>query len=123
MSDEIVQTWAEETIEHWLPEKGLVYVFRWVPDYAPYDGHRNGVHPTFEEWLDDLRGAVVGLTDPGPRVRQVYEQEQIGVAGHRPMTPDERAEHIEALAAEIRRCERQLGSLLPPVAGGTRDDE
>ena len=117
------KTWAEETIEHWLPEKGQVYVFRYVPQYAyPGDTRREG-QPTFDDWLDDMRAAANGLEGPMAGVQRIYGDDHFGVTGHRPMTADERAERIEDTAAEIRRQQRQLDYLLPPVAGATTETD
>jgi hypothetical protein len=113
MTEQVV-TWIEERITTWLPEKGLVHVFRWVPDYAPYGSRRDPNHPTFDEWLEDMRGAAVGLEGAMPSTETSYDTERIGVSGHRPMTDEERGRHAEDLDREIawkQKARKALGDV------------
>ena len=105
--------WAEETIEAWLDEKGLVYVFRWVPEFAPFGGHRED-HPSHDEWLDDMKAAGQGLDGPMVSYRQVYDAPHYGVGGHRPMTPEERDERIADLDRQIAGLTLLRAAYNPP---------
>lgn len=111
MTDAVV-TWEEEKIETWLPEKGLVYVRRWVPDFAPYGGRRNGEHPSFEQWLDDMRAAGADLEGPTIASWEWYDMTRYGVAGHRPWTHEERAQYAAQLAKEIEFRQYRLDALV-----------
>lgn len=104
------QTWHEEQIESWHAGRRTAFVFRWVPDYAPFGGRRQE-HPTYEEWIEDMRGASAGLDGPAVTHREVYDSVQYGVSGHRPMTAEEVADRAADLIRDVAAKQAEITAL------------
>lgn len=104
------KTWVSEEIETFLDDQAKVFVFRWVPNHMVHGGHRDE-HPTFEEWLDEMRQAGQGLENPDVATREHYESVRTGVDGHRNATPEEIAERLAVLRREADQAEAKIKHL------------